>query len=156
MTDINHELKEQLKEYFKPKGIVAYSCCCRWGCTGSYDEDDDDFQVRDTAGIFYIRFHLDGMNYRQDPTWISAYYDDHSYLMEHWDEEVDLVDNFCRILGLQRGDYEINKPEDQSKCVGIILKAPVKLDPLPSFDEDEEEDEEENVDADAAAAGAAA
>jgi hypothetical protein len=35
---MNSTLERALEETFKPLGIVAFSRCCRWGCTGSYDE----------------------------------------------------------------------------------------------------------------------
>eukprot|EP00978_Attheya_sp_CCMP212_P008939 scaffold21097_cov49-Attheya_sp.AAC.5 len=51
----NERLQTESKVVFKPLGIVAYSNCCHWGCTGSYYETDDDFEVRPAAGCALIQ-----------------------------------------------------------------------------------------------------
>ena len=61
----NENLQHELERVFKPMGLVAYSNCCRWGCTGAYDEDDAEFVPRN-KGIYFIRLHLNGMNYRPE------------------------------------------------------------------------------------------
>ena len=43
MPSLNKDLQSRLKEHFHPLGIVAYSNCCRFGCSGSYNEDDEQY-----------------------------------------------------------------------------------------------------------------
>lgn len=133
---LNQDLKDRLEEEFSPIGLVAYSGCCRWGCTGSYGGDgQDDFEDRKN-GIYYIRLHLEGMNYDAHPDSCYASYcaeegDAHEYLMDHWDEEVRLIRKFCEILGLTKEDYTISKPPDARTTIGIHFNRPLNLDEVP-------------------------
>eukprot|EP00039_Didymoeca_costata_P008462 m.112615 g.112615 ORF g.112615 m.112615 type:complete len:184 (+) comp14094_c1_seq4:1006-1557(+) len=142
---LNENLKKALQEEFKPKGIVAWSGCCRWGCTGSYDEDDHEWRenVSRDQGIFYIRLHLDGMNYRPDPESCWAYYQDFDYLTKNWNQERRFCEKFCEILGLSVGEYVIRQPTNSATAVCITFLKPLTLDPFPSRDEDEDEDEQQ-------------
>ena len=57
--ELNSQLRSKLRARFEPMGIVAYSGCCHWGCTGSYDEEVDCFERRD-RGVYYIKLYLGG------------------------------------------------------------------------------------------------
>lgn len=141
MGYFNGELKKKLKEKFYDKGIVAYSGCCRWGCTGSYGGDgQEDFNDRKN-GIYYIRLHLDGMNYEEEVNNCYASYcsengNDHQYLMDHWDEECEIIHDFCYILGIPKNEYQISKPKDITKKIGIHFNQPLKLEKVPEDDDD--------------------
>eukprot|EP00045_Choanoeca_perplexa_P002758 m.26340 g.26340 ORF g.26340 m.26340 type:complete len:157 (+) comp11690_c0_seq1:592-1062(+) len=135
----NEELQQKLMEAFKPLNVIAYSNCCRYGCTGSYDEDDCDFRVRE-QGIYYIKLYLNGMNYDPNPTQTYIQYSDHGYLMANWEAEKNMLVMWCSILGLEQGQYQIKKPASEMECIEIHYSQPLTLDP---FDEDPEEDEEE-------------
>lgn len=145
---LNEDLQQALQDEFSPRGIVAYSCCCRWGCTGSYDEDDDeDFKVRESDGIYYIRLHLDGMNYNDKPTSCYASYGNFEYLMDHWEEECAIIAKWCEIVGLQPSEYVIEKPEHGRRGVGILFGKPLDLEEQPEESEEEDsEDEAEKAD----------
>jgi hypothetical protein len=93
---MNKTLQLALKNEFKKKGILAYTNCCRWGCTGAYDEEDD-FKERETKGIYFIRLHTDGMNYNPQPTFTTALYGDFDYLMDNWAEECTILDKWCEV-----------------------------------------------------------
>lgn len=147
---INQELKDKLEKVFKPLGIVAWSGCCRWGCTGSYGGDgqsEEEFKSRDN-GIYYIRLHLDGMNYYPDVTSCYTSYccedEDkaYEYLMEHWKQEIKYLHWFCETLGLRTDEYEISKPESDKTAIGIHFKRSLGLDPLlePESKTSDEED----------------
>lgn len=123
----NQEIKDKLQNYFEPLGIVAYSECCRWGCTGSYDEGNPDFVVRKTDGLYFIRFHLDGMNYNPNERSVAASYVDHNYIMDNWESEEKLLKKFCQIIGLEEDEYEIIKPKKQETCIMIEFKKPLEL-----------------------------
>eukprot|EP00049_Salpingoeca_infusionum_P018440 m.357277 g.357277 ORF g.357277 m.357277 type:complete len:133 (+) comp17768_c0_seq1:172-570(+) len=123
----NEALMAVLEAEFKPKGIVAYSGCCRWGCTGSYDETDPEFQVRDQGGVFYIRLHLAGMNYRPTVEACYAMYEDIAYLREHWEQERALLAKFCHLLGYEDGGFEIVKPESERRAIEIKFLQPLEL-----------------------------
>ena len=47
---------EALETEFKPLGIVAYSNCCRYGCSGAYNEDDPNFEGRDSTECFWLLY----------------------------------------------------------------------------------------------------
>lgn len=51
---LNEKLQTELEQAFKPLGIVAYTNCCRLGCTGTYEEDDPDFQLTDKPGVYFF------------------------------------------------------------------------------------------------------
>lgn len=143
MLNLNQELKDKLEDFFEPLGIVAWSGCCKWGCTGSYGgdgQDIDEFKSRDN-GIYYIKLHLSGMNYYPDVTSCYAAYccedknKTHEYLMEHWEDEVKYLHRFCEILGLRTDEYEIEKPDSANVSIGIHFKRPIGLEPLPELSE---------------------
>jgi len=148
---LNEELQENLKMHFKPLKIVAFSNCCRWGCTGSYDEEDRTFEGRD-KGIYFIRLHLNGMNYLANPKYCYAQYTDYHYLMDHWSEERNLLVQWCKVLGLLEGQFKIVKPESDIQAIQINFQQPLNLD-KPTEDDDEstqdyEEDHESTQDDD--------
>jgi len=138
---MNQVLKNELQDKFGPLGIVAWSGCCRWGCTGSYDEfAKEEFESREN-GIYYIRLHLSGMNYNSEVTSCGVSYcskegDPHQYLMEHWDDEIKLLVSFCQILGLGKGDYTITKPGNSNLNVMINFTPPLVLESVPESDSD--------------------
>ena len=74
------DLKYKLESTFKPLGIVAFTNCCRIGCTGTYEEDDD-FQFDELNGnIFFFNLSLDGMNYKQH---VFVQYRNHSFVVQN-------------------------------------------------------------------------
>lgn len=136
---INGTLKRALHEEFGPRGIIAWSGCCRLGCTASYDEFDDSFEFRKEPGLLFIRLHLSGMNYNTTPICCYATYSSLDYLNEHWEEERGLLETWCRIVGLEEGEYEINKPDVSTKAIEIRFNEPLRLED-PREESDEEED----------------
>jgi hypothetical protein len=134
---LNAKLQQDLEAEFKPLGIVAYSNCCRLGCTGTYEEDDPDFKINEEGGIFFIRLHLNGMNYNSQPKAVYAQYENYDYLMQHWAAEEAKLDQWAAILGLQKGDYTINKPPNQHNAIEIKFEKQVQLEE--PYDEDEDE-----------------
>lgn len=121
---MNTDLQNRLTEVFRPLGIVAFTNCCRIGCTDTY-EDDDTFKFRETKGIFFIRLHLDGMNYNPRPTQVWAQYEDFDYLMTHWDEECDLIKKWAKIVNV---DVEIQKPKSVKETIRIKFAKELELD----------------------------
>ena len=55
------------------------STCCNYACSGSYNEDGT-FLGREDGGMFYIRLHLDGMNFDPEPVQVAASYGSWEYL----------------------------------------------------------------------------
>ena len=129
------KLSEKLEKHFKPQGIVAFSFCCRPGCTGVYDEYDSSFEFRE-KGIFFIRLHLTGMNFYPNPRQCCVSYSDFDYLLKNWEDEKNILDDWCQIIGLSKEDYQIVKPESDKKA--IIIKFHKKLLLEDEFDEDVE------------------
>jgi len=76
----NKDLQALFRHHFKPLGIVAYTACCRLGCTATYDEEDEDVWRR-PQGIVFFLLTLDGMNYRQIKKDVYAQYFDSEYLL---------------------------------------------------------------------------
>lgn len=138
---MNSVLKRKLENEFSPIGLVAYSGCCRWGCTGSYGGDgQQDFKERKN-GIYYIRLHLEGMNYDPDTRSCYANYDAengnaYEYLIDHWEEECQLLHKFCKIIGLAPDEYTISKPPNGQTGVGIHFKRALGLDDYPEESDD--------------------
>lgn len=134
--ELNRDLKKRLKKEFSPLGIVAYSGCCRWGCTGSYGGDGQcNFEDRKN-GIYYIKLFLDGMNYDDDPRSCYVPYcvdgdgDAYEYLMNHWEEECRHLRKFCEILGLLKDEYTIIKPSNIKECICIRFHRSLHLEPM--------------------------
>lgn len=124
---LNIQLQDALEAAFKPQGIVAYSNCCRLGCTGTY-EDDPDFKLNEDGGIFFVRLHLNGMNYDPNPSRASAHYESYEYLMQHWAAEEAKLHQWATILGLQRDEYIITQPPNQAITVRIDFLKPIQLE----------------------------
>ena len=128
----NYALNELLRIKFEPLGIVAYSKCCRWGCTGSYAGDgeeprDPSFRPR-KKGIYYFRFHTDGMNYYSKPDECYVYYWSFKYIMEHWDEEIIFIHDWSSILNMNMDDYSIVKPTWNDEPIIVKFTRPYQLD----------------------------
>lgn len=138
---LNVDLKRRLHEEFGPKGIIAWSGCCRLGCTGSYDEYDDAFSMRKAPGIVFFPLHLEGGNYAAERSDVWVNYLDLSYVRTHWDEEKAFIDRWCEIVGLGANEYKVTLPEDQNRAIEVRFTRPVMLDPMP----DEDDEDEENV-----------
>lgn len=133
---MNKILKSEIERVFKPLGIVGYSGCCRLGCTGSYDENDEGFCYRD-QGILYFKLFLSGMNYDEHPQAVSVQYIDIDFLNRNWEAEKRLIDQWCNLLALREGDYSIERPETEEKTIVIRFSRPLDLDPEIYSDEDE-------------------
>ena len=119
------ELSLRLEEYFKPLNIAAYTNCCRMGCTGTY-ADELDFKVR-RLGICFIRLYLDGINYDPHPKGCYADYGDFEYLTKYWNEETELLEKWCSLIGLKIGEYTICKPSCEQEAVKIEFKEALNL-----------------------------
>ena len=126
MSLVTRATRLKLEEHFKPLGIAAYTNCCRMWCTGTY-ADDLDFEVR-KKGIFFIRLHLDGMNYVPQPLHCYANYDDFEYLTKHWTEEKELLEKWCSLIGLKVGEFTIIEPSCGQEAVKIKFKNPLNLE----------------------------
>ncbi len=130
---LNEDLCKELERVFKPLGVIAFTRCCS-ECTDTYNTDED-FEMREDGGVHFIRLHLAGMSYDPNPKDCYAMYEDFEYLMEHWDEELKLLTQFCRIVtGNKQNNsnlgFRIEKPKDVSKAVAIYFDEPLKLDPI--------------------------
>lgn len=125
LTNVSARISIKLEQYFKPLGIAAYTNCCRLMCTGTY-ADDFYFEIRE-KGIFFIRLHLDGMNFNPLPERCFANYDDFEYLTNHWNEEKILLEKWCSLVGLQIGEFTIIKPLCEKQAVEIKFKKPLNL-----------------------------
>lgn len=135
---LNQNLQAQFEQIFKPQKLVAYSNCCRYGCCGSYAEGDAEFEARD-KGIFFIRLHLNGMNYNPHPDSCYAQYQDHAYLMQNWDTEHGILAQWCGVLGLAEGEFTIHKPANEREAIRIDFGRPLNLDE-PVYEDSGEED----------------
>ena len=110
----------------------------------------ESFVPRESDGIYFIRHLLNGMNY--DPyiqehndtsMMVPANYRDFDYLMDHWEEECDLICRWGNVLGLEREDITIVKPESIHRCVAIEFEKKIPLEDWPDDENDEEEQQED-------------
>lgn len=133
---LNLELQHKLELEFARLGIVAYSNCCRMGCTGTYEEDDDNFTVRE-KGIYFFRLHLNGMNYDPLVDHVRVNYNDFYYLTKHWDEECEIIVRWAKIVGVDVA--RIDKPLSDETNIGVFFSKPLQLEPS-DFEDDSEDD----------------
>jgi len=120
---LNKDLAKMLEEHFKPKGINGFTNCCG-SCTSNYADDiDGDFEFREN-GIFFFRFSLEGMNYEARPQAAYANYLNYDWLMDHWEEETKLIDEFANILEIK---CTYKKPK-KGKAVKIRFEHPLELE----------------------------
>ena len=123
---VNQQLQKDFDTIFFHEGLLAFSNCCHYGCSHAYGAHDIRFQPRE--GIYFIRLHLNGMNYDDGATMVAASYADYDYLDEHWDAERDMLVRWCGILGLEEGEFDIEKPGGIETCVAIHFKKPLELE----------------------------
>ena len=128
------KLSEKLENHFKPLGIVAFSFCCHPGCTGTYDEYDSSFEYRE-KGIYFIRLHLGGMNFYHNPIECFASYSDFDYLIKNWQEEENILIDWCRIIGLSKGEYKIIQPKSKNNAITIRFEKELSI--IDEFKSDE-------------------
>ena len=125
---LNEKLQTELEQAFKPLGIVAYTNCCRLGCTGTYEEDDPDFRLTDKPGIYFFRLSLSGMNYICQPRSVSVYYSNFSSTMENWETEEAKINHWTSILGLSKPDFTVDKPQMEEDEIIIRFHKPLELE----------------------------
>ena len=124
---LNEALMTKLEDVFSSLGIVAYSACCRYHCSGSYNEGNPNFHPR-LQGIYFIQLYLDGMNYRSEVDSCYAMYQDHTFLKENWASEKEFLYQFCDVLGVSRDRVEFAFPDNAEKAVlirfldGLVLE----------------------------------
>ena len=129
---MNRALGLKLEAHFKPLGIAAFTCCCRYRCTDTYAEDDPAFdEISRDQGIYFMRFNLDGMNYNETPEGFYAFYQDFDFLMQEWESEKELLVKWCTIIGLKPSEYTIDKPENAAKGIHVSFSKPFSLEPIP-------------------------
>ncbi len=117
-------IADKLQEHFEPLKIISFSNCCRIGCTGNYGESD--FELREN-GIFFIKIYLEGMNFRQNITECYADYENFNYLIENWQQEKNILEDWCRIIGLDVNKCEIIQPESENKAIEIKFNQTLQL-----------------------------
>ena len=143
-TSLNKDLQDKLAEHFRPLGIVAYSNCCRPGCSGTYEQDDD-FKDR-KLGIYMFRLHLNGMNYSQEVDRISIHWGEKiKWLEEHWEQETQLIDEWCQIV-CPGTTYQIEKPTSKKRAIMLNFDTPLILEEKPEESDETTEDETTNED----------
>ena len=161
---VNRDLQKDLETVFSPRGIVAFTNCCKIECSGAYNEVDESFRVRQDDGIYFIRFTLNGMNYSPDKYvmfaamsnkskdkgdseycfhGIAISYGSLEYLYEHWEQEQQLIAQFCAVIGLEEGEFKIHKPKSIRTCIMVENYKPLQLEPMHWGESDFEEDDEE-------------
>jgi hypothetical protein len=126
--ELNIELKNKLKDYFFDKGIVSWIGCCRYGCSASYNEYNDNFKETENGGIYYISLYLSGMNYQVNPTQIYIAFNDYDYLMKNLQEQTQLIKKFCEIIGLDDEDYVITFPKNKNDLITIQIYKDLNLE----------------------------
>ena len=117
-------LENKLTSVFKPLGVAAFSRCCRFACTETY-ADRSDFQARE--GVYFFRFHLDGINYQPDVYSVAVHYDDIKFLLENWSSEEAMIHKWCKTIAVHKSNYTIIKPTSEDKSVMIEFVKPLKL-----------------------------
>lgn len=125
---VNQELQKDFHTMFAHKGIVASSNCCS-ECTNSYYEHDKTFQIRKEGGIVCFKAFLNGPNFDLGMCdGIGVCYGALKYIHHHWEEECKLMDLWCHIVGLEKGDYCFENPESVDCAVVINLKHDVYVE----------------------------
>jgi hypothetical protein len=147
---LNRDLQRDLHFVFIHKGIVGFSNYMNQyfenedtvnGDTEGTEDTEPAFVPRAQGGIFFTHIHLNGFNYDPDkycrgglstqvPS-VEASYIDFSYLIDNWESECDLLYRWSAVLGLQRDEVNIVKPESRKHCVLILLKKNLKLEGWP-------------------------
>lgn len=123
---LNEELQTKLENEFKPMGIIAFTNCCgtRY-CQDNYADDMGYKEIRE-KGIWFFRIHLNGMNYNDNVSSISVYYDDFDYLMDNWQSESEIINQWIAVISGEVS--KIKKPTSEKECIIIFFKNDLKLE----------------------------
>jgi len=113
------DAEKRLTKVFKPKGIVAFTNCCR-RCKYAYDEDDD-FEMTESDGIWFFVLYLH-LRTRVDS--VSCQYESLKYLRAHKAEQEGLIRLWAKVVGLR--NLQITWPESEAKAV-VVNFDPVQL-----------------------------
>jgi hypothetical protein len=132
---LNEGLANRLTEKFKPLGICAYSNCCSAGCSGTYAEEDDDYECRE-KGIHTISLYLDGMNYVESVDTVYASYKDHKYLKENWSKECEILREWAEIVS-PGNSIRIQQPDSEEFAIELTFESTVQLEVPPEIDDEE-------------------
>jgi len=135
-TRVYESLNRELA-VFKKYGIYPYTKCCN-SCTYAFDDVEggwDDFERRDDEGItmFGLRILDDVVH---DDVYI--YYDEFPYLMDHWEEEVQLIQKWCKICGVTA--TSIKKPENGRNAIVVKFTPSFRVTKPVEKEQSEEED----------------
>jgi len=145
---LNSDLQDALEWEFRPRKILAFTNCCHERCSGTYleegewsvegedgeeeEEDDETTDLRE-KGIFFIRLHLNGGNYKSKVKSCFAKYTDFDYLREHWAEEKKIIDRWCSIvLKKPNNKYTITFPPNKETAIRIEFETTLQLDRDPT------------------------
>ena len=141
-SGMNQQLQKDLETVFRHEGILPFTNCCHYGCSGV---NWYPFEPIKTGGIYFIRFSLNGMNYEPDfiPKCRPPHYDTYEYLDEHWEQQRELLKRWCAVMGLKEEEYDIEKPQDVRRCVMIHFHKDLNLE---KYTFSEEEGDEEDID----------
>lgn len=105
-------IEKRLTSAFKEKGIIAYSKCCR-RCKYMY-EDDDDFELSDTPGIWFFMLFLQVKGAVRK---VCCRYDSLDYVLGHREEQASLIYRWCKTVGVS--NPRITWPTDQTKTIQV-------------------------------------
>lgn len=123
-TGLNQEIQKDVHTIFAHRGIVGFSNCCS-RCTESYYEYDPTFRLRHEEGILCFKAYLNGPNFTRGMCdGVAVCYGELKYINDHWEEECKLMDLWCRVVGLEKGDYSFEKP----KCINCAVMVELKDD----------------------------
>lgn len=123
---VNRMLQKNLETVFREDGIVAFSNCCS-NCTDSY-QDVPGFVLRG-SGIKFFKLFLNGMFYDNHfLDGVFVVYTDLKYLLDHWDDECDIIRRWCAVLGLREGCYSIRKPRSDMECIFVEFGSALELE----------------------------
>lgn len=120
---MNLDLKQRLKEKFKPLGILAYADL---GHICTYEKEND-FKLREN-GIVFFRLCLDSLNYSSNIKTIYVFYSNCEYLNEHLEDELKLISEWISIVGAQIEEIIVPTSEKVSCAIKISFSEPLKLE----------------------------
>jgi hypothetical protein len=62
------------------------------------------------------------MNYNEEVSNVYVNYNNYNKIINNWNSEIEILHEWCEILGMSRDKYEFIKPKSADECIIIEFK----------------------------------
>ena len=124
-STLNASLAGKLNAAFGPRGIVAYTRCCRGSaCTGTYADSPD--WKRRQRGVHFFQFALGGEWCYSPVGHVSVHYFYRNFLLDNWETETAIIRQWCAAVAVTVDNIKV--PDDEDTTIVVVFGRPIELE----------------------------